>query len=383
MRNRLAIPATVLLIFIVIISALPLCIQYVATSQVRELGMGELTIENVDFNPFTLELVIDQYNLTHENQQYLLGNRLAVDLAWSELVTGRIGIEKIALTQAEFWARETPEGEWLLVPPMKTSTTEDSAATSPLEYVLNSLSITETSVHIEGQQISGDFELPNLDLNDLANFESEVSDTTTQVSANWGDATITIDTHKELMADEPPFEVKLQITSLSLTDFQKLAGLPELDGRVNATIDLHGKLNRSPLIDSDDPLGLSITADISVTVTDLSAQDPAGVIQLGVHETSWQGSLEATVSEAGTQYSMMGDLSVSSAAARQGETTVIGWNKATITGLSLDSAQNIGFSELGFRGLKLFGKESPALETTLTITDLSLVPGQTVNLNKV
>ena len=68
MRNRLAIPATVLLIFIVIISALPLCIQYVATSQVRELGMGELTIENVDFNPFTLELVIDQYNLTHENQ---------------------------------------------------------------------------------------------------------------------------------------------------------------------------------------------------------------------------------------------------------------------------------------------------------------------------
>ena len=214
------------LVFLVVIGLLPFAIQYFAIREVREIGLGDLTIANTDFNLFTLKLVIDDYELIHGGVPQLKGKQLGVDLSWSDIVVGRIGVEQISSDGAEFWLRESENGTWAILPAMVDESTKDAEPGSPLQYSLDALFIKEASIHIEGQKISGSFNLPTLNLNDLANFDAEASNTTTEITAKWGDATITVSTTKELMAEEPPFEVILDIVGLSLADFKQIAGLP-------------------------------------------------------------------------------------------------------------------------------------------------------------
>ncbi len=342
MSRRLRYLVAAIVTIMLVISLLPFGIKALAERQTRALGLGELAIENVDFNPFTLHLVIDNYALEHEGVPHLQGRQLALDLVWRSLLSGQIDIEEIALTGGKFWARETAPGEWAVFPAMQDTSVETADGPGePILFNLSALAITDTTVHIEGEHISGELHLPNFDLNDLANFDSGRSDTQTQISAKWGDAVITVNANKALMAEKPPFSAELEIVGLALEDFRAMAGLPALSGRLDATFAVTGSLSRSPLIMSDAPLNLVSQTDVTLSISDLTLQDPSETIDVSVEKTEWQGQVEVTSTDGELAWLLGGDLNVNALKAMQGDAPLASFALLEATGIEIDADQSI------------------------------------------
>ena len=372
-----------LLALFILMGLLPFAIQYVAIREVRDLGLGELTIVNTDFNPFTLKLVLDDYELRHDGRPYLTGEQLGVDLAWSDLLVGRIGIEQISSKAAEFWLRETDSAEWGLLPPMNDDGSADTEPGSPLEYALDSLLIEDAIIHVEGRQITGSFALPALNLNDLANFDAGVSNTTTEMKANWGDATMTVSTKKELMADEPPFEVILDIEGLSLSDFRQLADLPALSGIADISVRLNGNLSRSPLIASDEVLNLSAEADITVSVASLEAQDPAGVVRLSVDQSTWQGQASFSTTADVVAYELNGSLELADASVIREELVIAAWEKLTLSQINFGADNRLALAAINFDALEIMGRETPLAALNMTVADTEISSDGAVAIGRI
>lgn len=361
----LKVTAVIAALVAVLLVSAPLIIQQVMISQVRSMGLGDLSIDDTDFNPFLLQLSVKDFALTSTGTPHLSGTNVSVDLAWGPLMSGVIGVESFSASGAQLWLRETTEGQWVLLP--ETAVGEDTVVegadqnSEPLQYWLDQLTVTETKLHVESPRLAGVFELPDVKLSDLANMDgitSNSGDTLTDLTARWGDAEIHLETSQRLLDDAPPFELSLSISGLALNDFRQMAGLNELSGKLDVELKLQGQLSHSPLSrqnseNSAELPDVTLTGSLGLSVMDLQASPVTGATSaLGTAalQTDIEFGVELTAGEL-ADYELGGSLSIAETQLTRQETPWLGWTNLDIDSISVSADQQVALQQLNLKGL--------------------------------
>ena len=351
------ISAAVAALFLVLLLLLPIAIQQIMSSQVRSLGLGELTIDNTDFNPFLLELSVSDFRLEHAGIPYLSGRHAAVDLAWRDLLNGTVGIDAVDTEGLEFWLRESEDGQWTLLPPMETTADSDAGEEtgSPLYWRLDALTLSDTRLHVESHRLAGMVHLPDVQLQELFNSAVRMDQTTTSLSGEWNGAGITLTTSKQLTSDQPPFEINLAIHHLPLADFQQLAGVDTLAGTLDVNLTVRGKLSHSPLLRAGTP-GVDADVELELELNDIQAAAEGYQVTLAelgsqvsaqVHFLPGEGS-----SGEDYRYAIRMDATTGAFSTSFNEQPVAAWQQLMLRELKVDSDQVLALSSLNLTGVQ-------------------------------
>ncbi len=269
-----------------ILAALPLIIQLLATHQLKKMGAHEASIEDIDLNLFAGTFQIRQLAYTRGNEQRAELEQLALDVDMLALFSGVIQVNYLRISGLHNEIVRHKSGDIAInglsvininQPSQAASDTPPSVA-EPLKFAVNEVVISDSSITYKETDLAQRLEISRLSARAINSWQLD-KPALIDAEMALNEARIVLDSEALLFSNPRKFHGRLEIASLRAQDYAKF--YREHLERLQAKIDIDVDFN----VDLGD--ALSAQLESSVVIADLSADYQH--IQQSLDRLNWRG----------------------------------------------------------------------------------------------
>ncbi len=332
------------LIFLLLLTALPhglgLLMVYMLD---RELGFTA-QVENVDFNPFTGRMAIDNLSILGEHRSSLTNPSLAADLEMLSLLQGHLVAESISIEGLEISIEQTDEGHpVVLLALAQQGSSETTPVNIPL-FALRKFELTNSLTQINAFGQKGSLMVDSLSLLGLSNMHAEPAELALKM--DWQEARLEAVGALSIFGSAPAFSGDITLTGAQLKDLSPY--MPEDITALAGTADLTLKGTLSEK-----------TTEANVTL-ELSSIDIAyRHLEVLTQRLARHGPIEISPTAVGTT----GNLSLEGLSIKDQSRSLLLGNlaKAEINALTVTDTTRIGFETARFTDFAAAGDDKGEL----------------------
>ncbi|GEM_PF-1278186 len=420
------------LIIGVIIISTPFAIQYGIVKGLTAAGSKQVTVEDVDFNPFSGKLAVKNLQATVEGKPEIEVSLFAIEVDWLPLFKKQISIKSILLKGLNLDVAQTKDKKLIIgglnLPAsdgegdVKEKPEEDGA---PMEWGigLGSMHFVDNVIDFQSPEFSTDIKIDDLLLAQLFSWKPK-EEADFKVSTRINDAPVSGEVKLSAFADRPFVKGKLKIDQFVLDHFITLAGgsFNELKGKLSTDISFSLLIEESGV--SYQQAGMISLQESEVGLTDIHLAHQKAVwdgeinfalldgeidlsakggFDLDGHKNSlkspeletklssagWKGNVEFKQKAEKSLLKVNGGLLAEGLDSRNRKTklTLLQLDKLELKEISINQPESINLSEIELNGLSVAKRQvkSKALMTSrqITLSELQLQNLSDINLEKV
>ena len=240
------ISAVILVIFLGILIGLPYLIRQQAGAWLEDNGGDRVAIRDVDFNPFTAELVLKDLLIEVQDRQPLHFATARLELEWLPLLHRHIDVQAVELQG--FYMLINNEDilrvGGILLPPGESEpeTQEPAGEASPWLAGVQTLALKDFTLVYHDATLDQRVYVDSLELSELKQWDSDAP-ARLEYRGVINDAAVELDAELAPFAQIPTYKGTVSVDKLSLTDFEPLAkpALAKLAGLVSVQGDFEVK----------------------------------------------------------------------------------------------------------------------------------------------
>lgn len=268
------------------LALLPLGIDYGLREWIRQHGGEQVSIANVDFNPFTATLRLDDLRITRQGKNTLALPRLGLQLAWRPLWNRQLVVTGLELSGLQLTlTRQHQDGPLQIGGLELPASASENETSTPWAIRLDRIALRDSTLHYQTPELSTRLQLERAILSGIAT-NRRTNPATLSLKGRIDQAPITLDGEITPFATQPGFSGDANLQGLALAPYAVLAkpNLQQLQG----TLSLNGKLS----LQTGTPGSPHLRHDGNFSLTDyqIRYQDQ----QLGGATLAWRGALDST-----------------------------------------------------------------------------------------
>lgn len=274
-RRWFRITSVIVIVFLLILTALPFVISSVMKSWLLENVADNVAIENIDFNPFTGTIAVYGLDVRIDNKPVISDSLVYLDISLTALFKKSITIESATIDKLEIDIEQTADGKIrigsLMIDPGKApdkKVKEEIGKEVAWWLDLEKITVNESVVNYTGPQLTTSLFLDSVSLQNLSTKPGDQSaKLNLKARLNKSDisATITLDQ----LTPEIRAGGNISIQKINLNEF---AGLTtDLLDRLAGLIDLSGKFSVSVSQNSD--IDASYAGNTLINSINMSSKD--------------------------------------------------------------------------------------------------------------
>lgn len=279
--------AIFLLLAILTLIAIPYAISYGARQWLLENGGDRVQVEDVDFNPFTATLGLQNLQVQVNEETTLNIGTAGLTLAWSPLFKRQAHVRDILLDDFSITVERDAAGKFRIggvIPPQPEEQLQEVEASVPWQFGIDSVTLSNCSIEYREPRLQARVTINKLALGELANWTPEKA-ATLHLDGAINGATVLLDGEILPFAARPGGSGHLKLSGLPLGMFASLAepALSTLEG----TISIDSKLGS----EYDENSRIHLKQDGSISVDTLKiATASEKISNSGI---AWDGTLSA------------------------------------------------------------------------------------------
>ncbi len=315
-----------LALFLFLLLAIPYAIDYAVETWLEDHGATKATIQDVDFNPFSGRLQLDNLQVETSRGLTLHIWQARVNLQWLSLVERRLRLSEVFFGETRIEVRRRDDGTWLIgglsFPIGGTQEAGDAKdgaeEVAPWDFGVDELLFKDIFVGYGDPDIRADVAIKSFELRQLESWKvDEPALLNVKMTVNGG----AVDMNARLFpfAADPGGKAQIQVTDLELEPFGPLFakhGITALRCAVGTDINLEA------LYRKDSGLRLNVDGSLTLSETHLVNND----VLLFNERLFWQGNGQVMIpaSSGQTTFSVGGGLNLMSTRVSMGtENTVL------------------------------------------------------------
>ena len=374
-RRRWFRVITILIVLgVIILIAAPYGIGYGAKRYLLASGADNAVIEDVDFNPFTAELGLDNVQVLVGGEPALVLPEMKVRFRWISLFKKRIYLQYVKVRGVDVSILKQEDGQMriggvLLPEETEEPVEEEAVEAKPWGIGIDSLEISDSDILYHDPKLDTTLRIGDLGLTDLASWKIEQGKgAELAIVGEINNAPYQFDGWLDPFSDEPGMSGTLVLESLSLEPFAKQAApLETLSGEfsIDTELDIDMKQDGSLRLVQDGKLGLG-TLHVATSGVDIENGHLqwTGKVDLGI-QAGGEGLEVQTDGELGSDQLAM-QLPEGSLALQLGS---MGW-KGTVK-LKLDASGSLQTGTQGVLSTEQLALDMPADDLQLAVDGIS------------
>ena len=288
-RRALLIMAGILGLLLVLLVLTPYIIGWVATGWLRDNGAGKVELQDIDFNPFTGVVVIEQLRVRKQDRDTLYIPGLMLDLDWQPLLSRKVHIKKARIDGVHLSIDESPDGELQIAGiALAGGEAGGNETVEPWAYGIDELSIQNTVIDYRTPDLQLKTEIHDLALRGLATWATSPAPLIFAGALNG--AGIKLDGRLPALADGYGFTGSVSVAGLPLEDFAGLAQpeVSELSGRLT--------LDSSVAVGYGSGKPLQVEQDGAIQLRELQLAQDDNTVRYAL--LKWQGTTNLVLDDA-------------------------------------------------------------------------------------
>ncbi len=365
--------------------ALPEILRLALIHYLPDTGIGDVAIDDVDFNLFDASAGVEALVVTREGETRLELDDARVDVSWLKLMLGQIYVERLAVDGVRFSATRGEDGQWQVVVPLgggQAVAPEAEPAAEPEadalpKATLQQVAIRNVEVTVDSPTVAGTFGIDDLELRGISTWLQDPANL--ELQAHWQQALVTLNLTAQPWIDSPQVSGRLRIESAPLGGIRPLLNREPLFGDIEADLAFQ-------LLETES--GYAANAEGSLTLDELAYTYKALALQQD--RFSWEGTFALglpTNTDQPLHYNLTGDwrsqgLSIQDKS--QG-VQLLHWDSLQVDKLALDQALNLNIGQVALtavEALKAGEQNSPLRTGRATLSDVSLEQGRRLTLDE-
>jgi len=226
----------------------PYGIKYGIKTGLLKAGAQQVELEDVDFNPFSGQLVIKNLTSTTGSEAELVVPKLLIEVDWLPLFSKQILVRQLELQGATLKVEQNEQKQirvaGILLPEQQEQTPEQPAST--WGFGIAQLTLMGNTVIFSSPDFTTHSELSDVSLQQLISWSPDQA-ADFSFSSTLNQAPFSGDIKLNLFDKTPRIEGAIKIDQLNLTDFAKLGGeaIEALSGKASVDIQFQLKLAES------------------------------------------------------------------------------------------------------------------------------------------
>lgn len=348
----LKIPLVLAGLLLVVLLTTPLAIKYVLSQWLRDNGGEQVSVRDVDFNPFTATLVLKGVRVQVGGATPLDVDSAALGLAWLPLFERQIDVQRITLSGFAVTVDARESGRLRIGGiqiPVGGGSEETAPAPDKPAWLagVDAVSFTDVDVRYLDSQLDLAVKLDTLALDALAQWTPE-SAATLRARGSLNGAAFDVDGALAPFAGAPHYRAELTLTALALEDFAALAG--------DALGALGGRLSYAGTVAFEQTsAGFTLSQEGTTGVQALTLNLTRPALQVRNAQSEFKGSLQLasaaqTLDVAANYTATLSGLDVD---ANEGALPLAHVDSLSATKLSLQGPETIALESLDIGGLTL------------------------------
>ncbi len=281
-----------LLALLLILGLLPFGIQWGASKALKDLGASQVSIEDVDFNPFTAELVIEGLHAKGPQGEILELDHFLLDWSWLPLLKKRIEVQRLEMSDAVFDLQQDAAGVFALGgfrPPepeagSQTKPPEEEGST-PWGIRVSSVDLSDILVRYADPKIQRQARLERLALGDIASWEPK-KPAPYEILLHLPTGIVRLEGETQPFNEARKLRGSIDIRGMALgwtAPLLRAAGLSDFDATLDMNMELIAELG---------PEGPRARIDGRLTVSALKVQLEKSSLSLAANKVGWKGMLK-------------------------------------------------------------------------------------------
>ena len=362
--------------------ALPYAIQYGIIKGLTDAGNEIVTVDDIDFNPFTGELSISNLRAKRQQNPTLLINSLALRVDWLPLFKKRLLITSLSIKNSSLTIAKNNEQTLYIaginIPQSTSEKRTEEEPPSTWGIGLNKLHLFNNSFAYQSQVFSDTFTIKDLTTDHALSWEpKQISGFSfnTQLNKSFISGNITA----SIFSDTPLIKGQLNIQELNLNNFQPLVKehLHKLEGTLNSNVEFSLLLDKNT-IDYKQTGSLSIN---NATITTLSLGSVFS-------SAKWNGAAQYTTTTETPSVHLQGQLEFNELSGKNLQTkmSIAATHKLSIKDLTINQTHDIKASSIELDDLSVakIDSKNPLVDSKkVLIKDFYLQNLKDTNINKI
>ncbi len=375
------------IVLLIFFTLLPVGIRYAAVHLLKDQGIQQVEIRDVDLNLFSGEFGLSDVNISGDGQGRASLSHLYLNIAMLELLKKRAVIEQVEITGIDVDVQNTEAGDWIvagILPPSPAATEETQQpkkSSEPWGIGINQLKLGGISVRLAMPQLETKLRLNDLQLSQLASWQSEQA-AHYQLRLRIDDAPLELTGQIHAFKQVPEFKGTLKLEQLPLamaSEFVKEAGVEEMQGLLAVATDFDVRLEkRQPVVASK----------TNINLTDVYVKH--GQYQVQAVQMGWHGQVDYLVpaSEQDLGARANGKLSLNNFKLNdaQANMTLAAFEQLNINKLELTEAQQLTIKAMVLEQLSLLQNDKDerlAQLVGITTTDIAFDGKQSLEIEDI
>jgi hypothetical protein len=360
---------TIPLVVAAILTAMPYGIDYAAEQWLMSHGLDVAWVEDVDFNPFTGNLVVRDLQAKIGESQVLRVPEARMRIYWLPLFSKKVHIEKLSIKDTTVIIDHDEKGSWRIggLALAAAAIVADKPAESAWGFSLNQLEIRNSQVeHLLGP-LQLKLTIDKATMSKLRSWDKKQA-ARMDLVGKINDGTVKVKADLFPFTAQPSVSGSLELAGVSLADIAELVG-PYLRG-------LQGELgmNSRLAIKQEDDKGISFSQQGKISLrqvrfpiksADLPASSNDEGLDLHVGEFVWEGQLDYGKENQPTLLQATGDLGLRQVYMDdvKRKMKLIGMSELTLKNLSAQNLNQVKVPEVHVEQLNVLQRLQDNLQT--------------------
>ncbi len=233
-----------LVAFSLVLMVLPYIIRYQLIELFRDNGAEQVQIKDVDFNPFTATIAINNMLVMHDQQVSLRVSHVLLKVDWFPVAKRRLVIRKARIQDAELLVELDAQGDILVggLPVTDNRASPETTDSQPWHAAIESLTLNNSGVRLRLNKQEHVLHIGDVKLDKLQSWDPQNS---TQLSMNaiLNEAPVALNIDMSLFGDSLGVSGKIHVDGLELHPLiQELYGKLAIKGDVAINLQKDGWL---------------------------------------------------------------------------------------------------------------------------------------------
>ncbi|MGD8990290.1 MAG: DUF748 domain-containing protein [Desulfobacterales bacterium] len=290
---------------VIFFSMLPVGVGYALKRYIEDQGADQVTLEDVDFNPITGRMMLENLSVVIGSQTVLSIPEVMLDLEWGPLINKRFVLKRVTISDTGLTVRDLGEGRWQIGGinlPDKSETAEPST----WNFGLQQVTVKNSTIKFISPKLSSDLKIEQATISKLSSWLPEQS-ARLQFKGQLNDGNLQLQVDVSPFANQIITAGHIQLQGLTLMPFAHLMEphLTSLEGRFDA--DLKFETGQT----AEDKIKIDVDGKLSCS--NLSTILKNTNIQIQQDIIDWQGKIDYAQTAAAGDLNLNGVLSVQNA----------------------------------------------------------------------
>jgi len=297
---------TFVLLFVMMLIGSPHAIEYGLKHQIREQGNDQVTIEDIDFNPFTGTLTISQLKAGRANVTRLFIKELSLYFTWHKLFQKQLVLSGVSVHDANLVIEANDSGQWNIAgitinPSDPGPPSEDKVSPWGIEVEL--LEFQEVGLKLITPELNTQILLNELQLNKLTSVLPEEA-ANLRLDAQWDDSILVLDGKLNLFSDVMQYQGLVKWNMIKLEQYHSF--LPDAIRQLGGKGEMSGTLALQYA--TEEQFSVNLDGNLSLEEIQLKTESAS----LESQSLAWKGhmSISSTGAENDIKIALTGDVNL-------------------------------------------------------------------------